>query len=253
MKKMTLLKMVQNIGSAMDLDEINSITDTTEALQIAEVIEETLYEQFNNIFVAEHQGLFSLSSVSDVNSPNYLKVPDNVTKVNWVRYKNFRAGDMQQEVPYVTPEEFLQTQFSFSEASDYIVATTDPTSGVTYYIRADGPPSCYTMFDDHHFAFDSFDLDYETTMEGQNAVGYGSKTFEFLFEDDYVPPIDANLFPLLLAEAKSVCFLNLKQVAATKEEQRARRQRIRMQNDQFKSRKAQYSYWNRGNNFARRR
>ncbi len=253
MQKMSLLEMVQNIGSAMDLDEVNSITDTTESLQIAEVIKETLYEQFNNIFVAEHQGLFALESVSDLESPNYLRVPTQVSKIAWLRYKDYRAADQQQEIPYVAPEDFLQTQFMYSSEYTNVFETVDPTSGVRYFIRTDSPPTCFTMFDDQHVAFDGVDLDYETTLTGLNAVGYGTKSVTFELADDFVPPIDGSLFPLLLAEAKSVCFVNLKQVASSKEEQRARRQRIRMQNDQFKARKAQYNHWNLGNDFSRRR
>ncbi len=253
MQKMTLLSMVQNISSAMDLDEVNSITDTTESLQIAEIIKETLYEQFNNIFIAEHQGLFALESVSALASPNYLRVPEQVSKIIWLRYKDYRSYDQQREIPYVAPEEFLQTQFQYSSEYTNVAETTDPISGVLYFIRTDSPPTCFTMFDDQHIAFDSVDVDYEATLVGSNAVGYGTKTITFEMEDDFVPPIDGSLFPLLLAEAKSVCFVNLKQIASSKEEQRARRQRIRMQNDQFKARKAQYNHWNLGNNFSRRR
>lgn len=253
MMKMTLLEMVQNIASALETDEINSITDTTEALQIAEVIKETFYEQFNNIFVPELQRLFSFESVSDVLSPNYLLIPTNVSKMMWLKYRNFRQDDKLFDIEYVEPTDFLERQFQYSTSYPHVVATTDPSSGVTYNVLTNGPPNFWTMFDDKYIAFDSYDLLYETTMEGPNAVGFGVQSFEFLLEDDYVPPLDGSLFPLLLAESKSTCFVNLKQVASSKEEQKARRQRIRMQNDQFKSRQAQYAYWNTGNNFARRR
>lgn len=253
MKKMTLLEMVQNIASALETDEINSITDTTESLQIAEVVKETFYEQFNNIYVPELQGLFTFESVSSIVSPNYLKVPDNISKVQWVRYKDFRSDDRMTLIPYVHPDDFLDTQLQYNSLTTEATLTTDPVSGVQYYVRNNTPPSMFTMFDDKYVVFDQFDLDYETTMEGSNSIGYGTKVFEFLMEDDYVPPLDGNLFPLLLAESKAVCFINLKQVASAKEEQRARRQRIRMQNDQFHSKQAQTDYWNRSPNYGRRR
>ena len=72
-------------------------------------------------------------------------------------------------------------------------------------------------------------------------------------EDDFVPPLDANLFPLLLAESKGVCFINLKQVSSSKEEQRARRQRIRMQRDQWRSKQAQKDWIASDRNYARNR
>jgi hypothetical protein len=253
MRKMTLLEMVQNIASALETDEINSITDTTESLQIAEVIKETFYEQFNNIFIPEHQGLFALESVSDLDSPNYLRVPDNISKILWLRYNDYRLNGAPSEVEYISPEEFLFTQFQYTSDYNHVLQTTDPSSGVKYYITTNSRPTLFTMFDDKHIAFNSFDADYEDSAQGDNAIGYGSKTTEFLMEDNFIPPIDGNLFPLLLSESKSVCFYNLKQVASSKDEQRARRQRIRMQNDQFKSRKAQYDHWNERNNYSRHR
>lgn len=253
MQKMTLLEMVQNISSALELEEINSITDTTEALMIAEVIKETFYEQFNNIYVPELQGLFAFDSVSSLASPNYLKAPANVAKMKWLKYRNFRLEDKYEEVEYVSPEDFLERQLQYTSYYTGTQLTTDPSSGVQYYVLTNGPPNYYTMFDDEYIAFDSFDLDYETTMEGGNTIGFGTKAFEFILDDAFVPPLDGNLFPLLLAESKSTCFLNLKQMASSKDEQRARRQRIRMQNDQHKARQAQYDHWNHRNNYSRHR
>jgi hypothetical protein len=56
MRKMTLLEMVQNIASALETDEVSSISDTVESLEIAEEIKTTFYEQFNNILVPEFRG-----------------------------------------------------------------------------------------------------------------------------------------------------------------------------------------------------
>ena len=42
--KLTLLEMVQDILSSMDSDEVNSITDSTEALQVARIIRDSYIE-----------------------------------------------------------------------------------------------------------------------------------------------------------------------------------------------------------------
>lgn len=252
MRKMTLLEMTQNILSALDSDEVNSISDTVESLQVAEVIKETFYEQFNNIFVPEFQGLVRLTDVNDITCPNYLKAPSNLSKIEWIKYQDHRADDIYHYVSYYLPEEFLERTLSYTGGYG-LTQVLDPSSGIAYYVRNDGPPTCFTMFDDNHIAFDSYDLEYETTLHSARSLAYGLKSFEFELDDDFVPPLDPSLFPLLLAEAKSVCFINLKQISSSKEEQRARRQRIRMQNDQHKSRAAQYAYWNRGPNYSRHR
>ena len=43
MAKMTLLEMVQDIMSDMDSDEVNSINDSQEATQVAQIIKSTYY------------------------------------------------------------------------------------------------------------------------------------------------------------------------------------------------------------------
>lgn len=251
MQKMTLLEMVQNIASALETDEINSITDTTESLQIAEVIKETFYEQFNNIFIPEHQVIFKLDSVSDLTRPNYLKIPDNISKVEWLKYYDFAGGVYNGYLDYVTPEEFFALALEYHTTPNPTQTVVTDLSGVAYSVFNNRVPSYYTILDDNLVVFDSYDLSQQSTMVGNNSVGFGIKAQTFQMVDAYIPPIDGNLFPLLLAEAKSVCFVNLKQITSSKEEQRAHRQRIRMQNDQFKSRKAQTRYWHRGGNYAR--
>lgn len=251
MRKMTLLDMVQNILSALDSDEVNSISDTIESLQVAEIIKETFYEQFNNIYIPEFEGLFQLESANDLTKPNYLKIPSNVSKVVWIKYRDLDSKTFR-ELVYQPPEEFLSAQLNFNPDDPLLTKVVDP-SGITYAIQNKHGPTHFTIFDDDYIAFNAVDTKNEAVVQASNSIGFGLKTEEFVLEDDYVPPIDGNLFPLLLAESKATSFINLKQISSSKEEQRARRQRIRMQNDQFKSRHAQYEYWNRGPDFSRRR
>jgi hypothetical protein len=254
MQNMTLLEIVQNIASALETDEINSITDTTESLQIAEVVKETFLDLFTNTDIPEHMGLVRLDSVSDLASPNYLKIPDDVNKISWLRYKDYR-GQNYRLLRYANPRDFIEMAllWPLDEIDPTIVDTVDPVSGVVYKIRSDSPPLTYTIFNDQYIAFDAFDSVYEATVQGDNCVSFGSFNFEFEMEDDFVPPIDANLFPLLLSEAKSVCFINLKQVSSAKEEQRSRRQKRKFQREKFKSRVQRNEYWTRGNDFSRNR
>lgn len=252
MRKMSLIEMVQNIASAMDGDEVNSITDTTESLQICEVIKETFYEQFNNILVPELRGLVQLMDVSDSTKPNYLLVPDNISKLEWIKYKDFRNKNHFTEVEYLAPEAFLVNQLQYNATASTLVSVVDP-SGLTYFVKNNQRPTYFTLFDDKYIAFNAVDKTSEAVLQSSNTMAFGWKSVQFLMQDSFVPPIDGNLFPLLLAEAKATCFINLKQISSSKEEQRAHRQRIRMQNDQFRARKAQADYRNSGPNYSRTR
>jgi len=57
----------------------------------------------------------------------------------------------------------------------------------------------------------------------------------FSLTDDYVPDIDAAMFPYLIAEAKSTAFSLLKGGSDPKIEQAARRQKSYVQNDMYRN------------------
>lgn len=230
MAKQTLLEMTQNILSAMNSDEVNSIGDTVESLQVAEEIRTTFYDIMSNRDLGEFQGLVNLESSGDSDMPHVLKIPDTVSGIKWFRYMDSRNGRMK-DVKYLDPEEFVTRVISesLSPSSPYTSVTLLPTSPVTHYIKTNQAPNYFTVLEEGYIVCDAFDEDEESNLTGSNAFAWGFFNPEFELEDDFIPPIDDNLFPLLLAEAKSACFINVKQVANSKEEQRARRQLVRSQ------------------------
>ena len=78
--KMTLLEMVQNILSSVESDEVDSIFDTAEALQVAEVIKETYYQLVSNQVIPEHKTIAQLTSAG-ATAKVFMKIPDTVHKV----------------------------------------------------------------------------------------------------------------------------------------------------------------------------
>jgi hypothetical protein len=84
--KMTVLDIVQNILSAMDSDEVNSISDTIESLQVAEEVKATYYDILAGLDEPHRQGSFQLLGLGDTTKPNYLKLPDTVRDVTEVYY-----------------------------------------------------------------------------------------------------------------------------------------------------------------------
>ena len=81
--KMTLLEIVQNILSAMDAEEISSISDTIESQQVAEEVKTTYYENFGNFQLRSRFDIIQLEALADsTDKPNILKVPANVDQTN---------------------------------------------------------------------------------------------------------------------------------------------------------------------------
>lgn len=233
MAKRTLLAMTQNILSAMDSDEVNSISDTVESLQVAEVIRETYEELFQNTVIPEFKILAQLEGLGDTDKPTYMRIPDNMDKIEWIKYDYETDGTTYETITYLTPAEFFE--FTVKRAgSDSTVEVTDD-SGVKIWIVDNVNPTYWTTFDDEYIVFDSYNSDLDSTMQTSKSLTYGPRIYEFTMEDDFIPHLDSNLFPMLLAEAKSVCFANFKQMPNAKEEQRSRRQRVRVQNDLWRA------------------
>jgi hypothetical protein len=239
--RMTLLKMVQNILSATDDDDVNSIGDTVSSMQVAEVIKETYDEMFGNIELPSRKGMIKLDSLTDTARPNYLRMPDSVKSIDWIRYNN-------NEVNYIDPESFYRRMIGYGTDSATIIVS-DVSQGVPLTVRTDKDPDYWTTFDNVHIVFDSYDNSVDTTLQQSKVASWGEFDNTWRMEDDYTPSLDPNLFPLLLAEAKSSCFINQKGVSNSKSEQQSKRQRIRMQNDLWREKQRDYN----GPDYSRKR
>lgn len=256
--KMTLLEMVQDIMSDMDSDAVESINDTVEAGQVAEVVK-TIYDQMvTNRVIPERYELSTLSLPSaPTTKPNYMLIPSTLDHIVWLKYdKKLEGGTSNdfREVQYISPRDFMNlVQSNRSDAAN-VFHTTDPSSSVQYYVLNDKAPQWYTSFDDLNIAFDSYDAAIDTTgVVAAKSLVWGKLNTTFTLDDAYTPLIDDNLFPYLLAEAKSTCFVNLKQQANPKVDKQARDQKLFTQNHRFRSDSAQKaSSGSSGPNYGRR-
>jgi hypothetical protein len=247
--KMTLIEIVQNVLSAMDSDEVNSIGDTVEALQVAEIAKETFYEIIGGLEEPHRSNAFRLDSVSDVNRPNYLKLPAQVKDVEAVYYNYLTdSKDTWTEIKYISPGDFIRMSLGRSTGDD-VTAVTD-FSGASHYIVNNDDPTYYTSFDDEYLVFDSWDLSKESTLQEHKSQCLGTQMPSFDLEDTFIPDIPADYFPLLLAEVKQSAFVNLKQVSNSIEDRRARRQRVRLLNNLHRAKRDKK--YNEGINYGRK-
>jgi len=240
MAKQTLLQMTQNILSALDSDEITTITDTAEATQVVRVLNEVYDQMIANHMVPEHKELIQITSAG-ATAKVFMLIPAQVKKLNWIDYNKVESGDTVNrfsEVGYKSPAEFRRILTARDNTDTNIVSATDPNSGIALdMIRNDAAPTWWTSFDDQYICFDSYDA----AVDASGLVG--SKTLcwadvypnDWTDDDTFIPDLDDNQFPFLLAEAKSVCFINLKQAPNSKAEQLAKRSRAMLQNDKYRT------------------
>lgn len=228
----TLLDMVQSILSDMDSEEVNSISDSVEAEQIANVIKDTYFNIIAARDIPEHQKILRLVSLSDLNRPTHFRYPDDIKHLERLQYNVGTTAADYKDIEFIDPFTFLNRM---SETAKQVGTVGD---NIPLYVYDDRMPSYYTSFDDDNIIFDAYDASVEPILQAAKTRGYGSVYPVFAIEDAFEPDLDDVLLPMLLAEAKSVCFSLFKSGSDPKIEQAARRLKSYVQNDQYKTKRS---------------
>lgn len=224
--KMPLLEMVQMILSDMDSDEVNSIQDTTEAIQVASIIKEAFYELIYRKEWPHLRKIMPMESVSDTSRPTWLRIPSRVFRMDEFYYNKKEAAterDLSRELRYLFPDEFIQHCNGRDSTADNVYEATSD-DGVPLLLLNDTPPTYYTSFDDRHLVMDSWVSTWTSTAIGPESSALVYRSPAWSTADTFIPDLPAEAFPALLAEAKSMAFLDLGQMANEKAEQHAKRQ-----------------------------
>ena len=78
MASMTLIQIVQDILSDMDSDEVSSINDSVESLQVAQIVKSTYYNIIDGKDFPFLYELFQLTPTSTVARPTHMSLPDSM-------------------------------------------------------------------------------------------------------------------------------------------------------------------------------
>lgn len=224
--KKSLIEIVQGILNDSDSDAVNSIDDTVEAQQAAEIVKNTYYLMMANRNWPHTRKLIQLEASGDLTKPNYLKLPENLKELCFLKYEKQKLGDTRtllESVTYKEPEEFLEyisTRNSDNTNVETIVDFTD----TKLLVFNDVAPTYYTSFDDTYIVADAYNATVDDTLKKAKtqAVAYLIPSWEN--RDDFVPDLPVDAFPGLEEEAKSTFFLVIKQMANQKAEQNSVKQ-----------------------------
>jgi len=240
--KETLLSFVQSILSDMDSEPVNSIADSDEAEQIASVIEDTYYNMVVARLIPNIQELISLVALSDSTRPTHFRYDasgsSKIKDICKIEYNiSSVTGEYSwREVKFLEPIAFI-SRMQYNGSNNLIVE--DVNSSTKISVITDKMPQYYTSFDNEHIVMDSYDSTVDTTLQASKTRSLATRIPSFdKTSDTFVPDIDDNLKPMLLAEAKSVCFSLFKSGSDPKIEQSARRLKSYTQNDKFHTKPA---------------
>lgn len=255
--KQTLLEMTQDILSALDSDEVNSIGDTVEATQVARVIRDCYNEIISRIDADEFRTFFELTASGDSTRPTLMSLPPNVDSLEWLRYNKATIDNPSPnftDLQYISVPDFLDRTYNFntrdSNVGSYQIFIGADTFDINY--QNDVFPKYYTMFDDATLIFDTYDASVETTLTKNRTMAYGIILPTFVLSDSYVPDLDANLFSLLRQEAKAQAFAEIKQSDNATARGKARRQWVHAQIDKDTEKSDPYREFKNVPNYGRR-
>ena len=236
MAKMTLLEMTQDILSDMDSDEVNSINDSVESLQVAQILKSTYYNIIDGRDYDFLYELFQLNASVDNNKPTHMKLPDTIIDLKYIKYNTRKATDTKDKyvkIQYLMPEDFMNIVDRRDSSKSNVTVVTDST-GISINVVNDKAPEYFTSFDDENLVFDSYDSGIDTTLQANKTQSLGKRSVTFTISDNFTPDLPVQMFTYLLAEAKSNAFATLKQLPNTKAEQASVSQKRRMSQDAWK-------------------
>lgn len=205
---MNLQEMTERVAEFVNADKVDSINDTDESYKIATIIKETYESMVLSKEIQTALELFKLQSASSVTAKTCLIIPDDALTLDIVKYTH-KDGKIYSP-QYMEPMEFIDWTLGFDTTLDEVETVSDKETGAVYNIRNDKDPSFYTIISGKYLIFDSYNSEFEDTLEGRHCICYGHTLPVFKMEDSFVPDIQEQQFPILLSRAKTAADMELR-------------------------------------------
>lgn len=224
--KMSLLEMVQDILNDLESDEVNSIDDTPDSVQVAQILKTSYFELMSNREWPHLKRLMTLSHSGTPERPTHILLPENVKEMEYFAYDctNTESNKYEmREIKFKYPDEFLRICSSRNNDTRNVRDVYD-VGGTKLIIKTNSPPSYWTSFDDKYLVCDSYDSEVDDALKASKTQAMAVIMPVWETRDDFVPDLPVDAFAGFLAEAKSTAFLTAKQMMNDKAEQKAVRQ-----------------------------
>lgn len=242
MAQKTVLQYVQAALNVMDSDEVDSIGDTTEATQVAELLLDIYFELVNRQEWSFLKGALLVTSAGDTAAPTKLSLPENCKRVKVLKYNIDTSGGYQsRDLKYLSPELFLM-RFS-TNSSDGNRLLVNPAENLHFYVMTTQMPSFWTSFDDEHIWCDAYDSSIESTLTTAKIGSWGDRIPTFNVEDTFVPFLPDHMIPLLQHTLNQAAMQTFKQMDSKMDEIRVRRQTGQARRAESRITRKSY-YWN---------
>jgi len=209
----------------MNHSSVNSISDTVESRQIAEEARVVYYDMMDRDDWPHLMQLMPLEALGDTSKPNFLKIPEDVVRIDNVRYEITISGNTNREfddIIYLEPTAFLN-HIMPRNTDNTDVDVIDNDNGVPLFIINDERPRFWTTFDDEFIVFDAYDSAVDTTLQASKSLMLAKKIPTWTSSDTFIPDMPDQMFGTFVAEVTASAFTYWKQGTSPKDEQRAAR------------------------------
>lgn len=244
MAKRTLLDIVQDILSDMNSDGVNSIGDTIEAQQVANIVRSTFYNCWNDRIWPHTGSLLKFDSSADSSKPTHMTLAESLIRVEWVKYDVRKLPEDRieyREIRWLEPREFIEYLMNRNPDNDNVQTVFD-YNGTPLFIVDDQGPSYFTSFDDEHLVFDSYNKHADSILQQSKVQAFGYTEPSWSMTDDFVPDVPSKSFQYFVAECKSTAFLKIKEVFSQKDEQTSVRQKNWLSFEKHRAHKGHITY-----------
>lgn len=250
----TLLYTVQRVLEKLNLDPVNSITDTEDSLIIAREAETTFYDMMARADWPDKIDLITVNSKNDLTEPTVLVLSENTSWIKSLRYDATTSSDNHKvikEICWLEPEDFLEKVYSRN--TDNSDVDEVKYKDMPVFVFNDRMPEYYTSFDNVNLVLDSYDGDEEDTLNGDKTICYGRVDPTWTHDDDFVIPLQDDLHPLFLSSLTVACSQYMTGDLSQEDERRAQRGISRMRRESARTEMEyfpKFRYGRKGNGLA---
>jgi len=175
MAKLTVIQIVQRVLSAIDSDNVTSISDTVESEQVKDILD-TVYDRLLDDFPWDHLKEYGTLEVTAID--NEMKLPANVLHLNSIRYD-------KKDVQYISPEDMTKKL----DSRDTSLSNIDSLGAIN-----NEDPTYWTSYDSETIVFDSYDGTLISSLSNCSLV----RKPTILTSDSDIPDMPDRLHTVLL-------------------------------------------------------
>lgn len=230
MKRYTMLEMVQEVGRALASDEITTMDESVEAVDITNIAAAALENMSTRRewYWRQHKVRQMLPGTGGQKTSMVL--PDDVDAIEKVQYRSDIFGSNQatfSTLEFIELEKFLELVRSRDLAAPNVETLPLGDDAVPIYVYNDRPPKYFTQFDEGVIVCDAYDIAVDpsglSSSRSMLVATVNIDTSTARTTPGWIAPIPTRFFPLWLALATASASLKLRQMQDADAEREARR------------------------------